>query len=96
MLRPSLKEDLVTFFGSPLFLLSSCDIPGDCTVTDLDFSARCRRCMERLNVVSLADLIKYTAKDLLACPNLGQTSLREIEEKLAEFDLQLRQEEEAS
>ena len=60
-------------------------------VADIDFSARCRRCMERLNVETLGDLVQYSRRELLECPNLGQTSLREIEQTLAEFELQLRE-----
>ena len=60
-------------------------------VADINFSARSRRCMERLNIVTLGDLTQYSRRDLLEFPNLGQTSLREIEERLAECDLQFRE-----
>ena len=59
-------------------------------VSDLDLSSRCRRCMDRLNVVTLADLTKLSKRELLDCPNLGKTTLEEIIEKLTELDLTLR------
>ena len=59
-------------------------------VTELNFSSRCSRCLERLNVVTLGDLVARSEKDLLDCPNLGKTTLDEIHEKLGGMGLSLR------
>ncbi len=60
-------------------------------VKELDFSARARKCMERLEVETLGELIEYSRRDLLQCPNLGRTSVKEIEDVLAQFGLALRE-----
>ncbi len=62
-------------------------------VAEVDFSARSRRCMDRLKIETLADLVQYSRRELMDCPNLGNTSLKEIEDTLAEFNLTLREEE---
>lgn len=59
-------------------------------VSELDVSTRCRRCMERLQVATLGDLIKLTEQELLAMPNFGRTSVNEIKQKLAEMGLELQ------
>ncbi len=59
-------------------------------ITDLNLSVRSRKCMQRLNVVTLGDLIRKSADDLLECKNFGVTSLNEVREKLAQLGLKLR------
>jgi DNA-directed RNA polymerase subunit alpha len=59
------------------------------SVSELELSVRSRRCLQRLNVQTLADLVQYTESDLLATRNFGVTSLNEIKARLAEHDLQL-------
>jgi DNA-directed RNA polymerase subunit alpha len=56
----------------------------------LELSVRSLRCMERLNIKTVGDLVDYTEADLLAAPNFGQTSLNEVRQKLAELGLSLR------
>jgi len=58
-------------------------------VAELELSVRARRCLQRLNVQTLGDLIKYTEADLLATRNFGVTSLNEVKARLAEHGLQL-------
>jgi len=58
-------------------------------VSELELSVRSRRCLQRLNVVTLGDLIQLTEADLLATRNFGVTSLNEIKARLAEYGLQL-------
>jgi len=58
-------------------------------VSELELSVRSRRCLQRLNVVTLGDLVRYSEADLLATRNFGVTSLNEIKSRLAEFGLQL-------
>jgi DNA-directed RNA polymerase subunit alpha len=59
-------------------------------VTDLNLSVRARKCMNRLGINSLGDLIQRTADELLESKNFGMTSLNEVREKLAQFGLTLR------
>lgn len=59
-------------------------------VSDLNLSVRARKCMNRLNLGSLGELIQRTADDLLEAKNFGVTSLTEVREKLAQYGLKLR------
>ncbi|MBI4581122.1 MAG: tetratricopeptide repeat protein [Planctomycetes bacterium] len=59
-------------------------------LSEIEFSSRSRKCLQRLNLVSLSDLVSKTEPELLATKNFGQTSLNEIKAKLAEFGLSLR------
>lgn len=58
-------------------------------VAEIELSVRARRCLQRLNVHTLGDLIQLTEADLLATRNFGQTSLNEVKQRLAEHGLQL-------
>jgi len=60
-------------------------------ITELEFSVRCRKCMQRLNIETLGDLLEKSEADLLATKNFGQTSLNEIKAKLTEMGITLRQ-----
>jgi DNA-directed RNA polymerase subunit alpha len=59
-------------------------------VSDLNLSVRARKCMNRLNINSLGDLVRHTADDLLESKNFGMTSLNEVREKLRQLGLTLR------
>jgi DNA-directed RNA polymerase subunit alpha len=59
-------------------------------VSDLNLSVRARKCMNRLGINTLGDLIQRTADELLESKNFGQTSLTEVREKLAQYGLSLR------
>jgi DNA-directed RNA polymerase subunit alpha len=59
-------------------------------VNDLNLSVRARKCMNRLGINSLGDLIQRTADELLESKNFGMTSLTEVREKLRQFGLTLR------
>lgn len=58
-------------------------------VSELELSVRARRCLQRLNIVTVGDLIQHSESDLLATRNFGQTSLVEIKTRLAEIGLTL-------
>lgn len=58
-------------------------------VSELELSVRARRCLQRLNIVTVGDLIQHTESDLLSTRNFGQTSLAEIKARLTELGLQL-------
>jgi len=59
-------------------------------VTDLELSVRSRKCMQRLSIETIGDLIEKAEADLLATKNFGQTSLNEVKSKLAELGLGLK------
>jgi DNA-directed RNA polymerase subunit alpha len=59
-------------------------------VSDLNLSVRARKCMNRLGINTLGDLIQRTADELLESKNFGMTSLTEVREKLRQFGLTLR------
>lgn len=58
-------------------------------VSELELSVRARRCLQRLNVATLGQLIQHSEADLLAIRNFGVTSLNEIKAKLNEMGLRL-------
>lgn len=60
------------------------------SIDELELSVRAKRALTKLNVQTLQDLIAKTEAELLACKNFGITSLNEIKEKLAQFNLSLR------
>lgn len=59
-------------------------------VSDLNLSVRARKCMNRLGIAGLGELIQRTADELLESKNFGMTSLNEVREKLAQYGLTLR------
>jgi DNA-directed RNA polymerase subunit alpha len=59
-------------------------------VSDLNLSVRARKCMIRLGINTLGDLVRRTGDDLLECKNFGVTSLNEVREKLTVLGLKLR------
>ena len=59
-------------------------------ISELNLSVRARKCMIRLAINTLGDLIRRTADDLLECKNFGVTSLNEVREKITALSLKLR------
>jgi DNA-directed RNA polymerase subunit alpha len=59
-------------------------------VSDLNLSVRARKCMNRLGITTLGELVQRTADELLEAKNFGQTSLAEVRDKLAQYGLTLR------
>ena len=53
-------------------------------------TCRARKCLSRLGITTLADLTSRTSDELLSVRNFGVTSLNEIRQKLADFDLRLQ------
>jgi DNA-directed RNA polymerase subunit alpha len=60
------------------------------SVDDLQLSVRSRKCLQKLNIGTLADLTRKTEAELLGVKNFGVTSLNEIKRNLATFGLALR------
>lgn len=59
-------------------------------VSDLNLSVRARKCMARLAITTLAELVQRSPDELLATKNFGVTSLNEIRQQLGELNLKLR------
>ncbi|MEZ6044585.1 MAG: DNA-directed RNA polymerase subunit alpha C-terminal domain-containing protein [Planctomycetaceae bacterium] len=59
-------------------------------ISELDLSVRARKCMSRLNMSTIGELIQKTPDELLSSRNFGVTSLNEIRAKLQEMNLSLR------
>jgi DNA-directed RNA polymerase subunit alpha len=59
-------------------------------VSDLNLSVRARKCMNRLGINTLGELVNRTADELLESKNFGMTSLSEVREKLGQYGLTLR------
>jgi DNA-directed RNA polymerase subunit alpha len=59
-------------------------------VNDLNLSVRARKCMNRLNIQTIGELVRHTADEMLECKNFGITSLNEIREKLIPFNIKMR------
>jgi DNA-directed RNA polymerase subunit alpha len=59
-------------------------------VSELNLSVRARKCMNRLNITTLGELVIRTSDELLEAKNFGITSLNEVKEKLVQYGLKLR------
>ena len=59
-------------------------------IGDLNLSVRARKCMSKLNIQTVGDLLKHTGDELLECKNFGVTSLNEVREKLTSLSLKLK------
>jgi DNA-directed RNA polymerase subunit alpha len=59
-------------------------------IADLNLSVRARKCMVRLGLSTLGELVRKTGDDLLESKNFGVTSLNEVREKLTQMGIKLR------
>ncbi|TWT58646.1 DNA-directed RNA polymerase subunit alpha [Thalassoglobus neptunius] len=59
-------------------------------IGDLNLSVRSRKCMTRLGITTIGELLMRTPDELLSAKNFGVTSLNEIRNKLSEMNLKLR------
>ncbi len=60
------------------------------SVDDLQLSVRARKCLQKLNIRTLGELVRKTDAELLGCKNFGVTSLNEIKNALDNLGLSLR------
>lgn len=58
-------------------------------ITDFELSVRARNCLNKMDIMTLGDLVKKTEAELLSYKNFGETSLNEIKEILASKGLRL-------
>ncbi|GMG97858.1 DNA-directed RNA polymerase subunit alpha [Tepidimicrobium xylanilyticum] len=61
------------------------------TVEELDLSVRSYNCLKRAGINTVDELTQKTEDDLMKVRNLGKKSLEEIQEKLAELGLSLKE-----
>lgn len=66
--------------------------PASIKLDDLELSVRTSNCLKRFGVTTLADLIRFTPKDVLKINHLGRRSFNEITEVLDNFGLKLADE----
>lgn len=59
-------------------------------VSSLQLSVRARKCLQRLGLNSVGELVRTSEPELLASKNFGLTSLSEIKQRLGEMGLSLR------
>lgn len=59
-------------------------------ISDLKLSVRARKCVSRLGLLTLGELVAKSADELLSVRNFGVTSLNEVRAKLAELGIRLR------
>ena len=59
-------------------------------ILELQLSIRARRTVETLGCLTVGDITKHSAEELLGMPNFGQTSLQELRSKLTELGLKLK------
>lgn len=59
-------------------------------IADLNLSVRARKCMIRLGISTIGELVRRTGDELLECKNFGVTSLNEVRDKLNVHGLKLR------
>lgn len=58
-------------------------------ITDFELSVRARNCLNKMNIMTLGDLVRQTEQELLSYKNFGETSLNEIKDILASKGLRL-------
>jgi DNA-directed RNA polymerase subunit alpha len=59
-------------------------------IGELNFSVRSRKCMTRLGITTIGELVAHSGDELLECKNFGVTSLVEVRDKLKALGLKLR------
>ncbi len=59
-------------------------------ISDLNLSVRARKCMSKLGIQTLGDLLNHTGDELLECKNFGITSLNEVRDKLSGMGIKLK------
>ena len=60
------------------------------TMFHTQLSVRARKCLQRLGILTLGELVSRTESELLSSKNFGDTSLQEIKLRLEEHSLALR------
>ncbi len=66
----------------------------DKPVEELDLSVRSYNCLKRAGINTVGELINRSEEELMKVRNLGKKSLEEVKQKLAEYELNLRSDDE--
>lgn len=61
-------------------------------IGELNLSVRARKCMTKLGIQTVGELLVHSGDELMECKNFGVTSLNEVREKLTELGLKLKNE----
>lgn len=61
----------------------------DILIKDLEFSVRSRNCLKKAGIQTLGELVGKKVSELLEIKNFGKKSLKEVREKLGQFNLGL-------
>jgi len=64
------------------------------TIEELDLSVRSYNCLKRAGINTVQELTERTIEDMMKVRNLGKKSLEEVEKKLSDLGLSLRESEE--
>ena len=59
------------------------------SLAELELSVRATNCLESEGITTVRDLVSRTEDQLLEVRNFGETTLKEVKQKLAERGLQL-------
>jgi DNA-directed RNA polymerase subunit alpha len=62
------------------------------TIEELDLSVRSYNCLKRAGINTVQELTQKSEEDMMKVRNLGRKSLEEVQEKLGELGLGLREE----
>ena len=60
-------------------------------ISDLQLSMRSKKCINRLGIKTIGELVLHTVDELLECRNFGVVGLKEIKDKLSALNLKLRE-----
>ena len=61
------------------------------TIEELDLSVRSYNCLKRAGINNVQELILRTEEDMMKVRNLGKKSLEEVQNKLTELGLALKE-----
>ncbi len=63
------------------------------SIDDLDFTVRAENCLKKAGIKTIGDLTEKTESEIKKIRNLGQKSLKEVMDKIAELGLKFKEEE---
>jgi len=61
------------------------------SIDELQLSVRSKKCLQKLNINTLGELMAYSESQLMSVKNFGSVSLKEVKEKLTAMGLALRE-----
>jgi len=60
------------------------------TVDEFEMSVRAKKCLQKLSIHTISELVSHSEAELLGCKNFGVTSLNEIKQRLTNVGLSLK------